>query len=116
MDENEKRERKSSAITARLSDDDIIILNELSESTNKTVSDTILRAVKFLVNAVDISKIEEDESEQWGKVRKNNRVHLRLTDSDMELFDTYSSKYGKSIPKLIRIAIREYFRTLKGSF
>lgn len=111
---SEKNERKINPITARLSKNDMAILDDLSEYTNKNKSDTITRAVKFWRNVVDISTVENDETEQWGKVPKNVRVNLRATDSDMDLFNECSEKTGLSVSQIIRKAIREYHNTIVG--
>ena len=112
MEEN--RERKKNPITARITSDDLGILDDLSDYTSKNKSDTITTAVKFWRNVVDISKITEDEQEKWGEVSKNVRVNLRITDSDKHLFDECSAETGLSTSQIIRKAIREYHNSMIG--
>lgn len=103
-----KKERKSHPITARISEDDLMILDDLSDYTNKSKSDTITRAVKFWRNVADISESGDDGLEKWGEVPKNVRVNLRVTDSDMRLFDECIEQTELSVSKIIRKALREY--------
>lgn len=110
----ENTERKSNLITVRLSDNDMETVSSLSERTNRSTSDTILRACKFGMNIGDIFK--DDENEQWGKSRKHQQIHMRITDSDKELFDKYSQKLGKPISQIVRASIRAYGRSLNGGF
>ena len=105
---NKTKERKNNPITARISEDDLAILDDLSDYTNKSKSDTITRAVKFWRNVADVSETEDDGIEKWGAVSKNIRVNLRVTDSDMRLFDECSEQTGLSVSKIIRKALREY--------
>lgn len=107
---------KPKSITTRVSDDDLEMLNDLSESTNKTKSDTIIRAYKFWRNTVDISKLEADEEEEWGKVRKNNKVHARMSDADFESINSTSVATGLSVGQIVRRAIREYERSLRTRY
>ena len=108
----EKRERKRNPITARISDDDLALLEDLSDYTNKNKSDTITRAVKFWRNVADCSKIEDDGTEKWGAVAKNVRVNLRVTDSDKQLFDECGEETGLSVSQIVRKAIREYHNSI----
>jgi uncharacterized protein (DUF1778 family) len=110
MEEN--KERKSNAITARITDDDLGILDDLSDYTNKNKSDTITRAVKFWRNVVDTTKITAEDTEKWGEVTKNVRVNLRVTDSDKHLFDECSAETGLSTSQIIRKALREYHNSI----
>lgn len=113
---NDTKKYKSKSITARISDDELESLNALSEYTNKTVSDTILRAFKFWMNVADISSIEEVDEEKWGKIRKNNRIHARMTESDLDLLNNCSRKTGLSVGQILRRSIREYQNSLKGHY
>lgn len=112
MEEN--RERKKNAITARITEDDLGFLDDLSDYTNKNKSDTITRAVKFWRNVADMTKIGGDEHEKWGEVGKNVRVNLRVTDSDKHLFDECSAETGLSTSQIIRKALREYHNSMIG--
>lgn len=108
----EKKECKSNAITARISANDLEILDDLSEYTNKSKSDTITRAVKFWRNVAGGGASTDDEAEIWGKVPKNIKVHLRANDSDMALFDKCREETGLSISQIIRKSIREYHNSI----
>lgn len=108
----EKRERKNNPITARISSDDLSLLEDLSDYTNKNKSDTITRAVKFWRNVADGSRIKDDGSEKWGAVTKNVRVNLRVTDSDKQLFEECGKETGLSISQIVRKAIREYHNSI----
>ena len=108
--------KKSKSITTRVSDDDLETLVDLSESTNKTKSDTIVRAYKFWRNTVDISNLNEDAEEIWGKTRKQNRVHARMGDDVFDSLNEVSRTTGLSIGQIIRRAIREYERSLNGRY
>ena len=110
---NKNRERKSNLITIRLSDVDMETVEYLSDRTNKSKSDTILRACKFGLYAGDIFN-NESENEQWGKVRKQKLIHLRMTDSDKNLFETHGRELGKTISQIVRASIRAYNRSLEG--
>ena len=116
MNKKEESVRKNKLLTARLSDEDIELLSELSERTNRTKSDTIIRACKFWLNARRGADDNEDESEIWGKVSKNNRVHLRVRDADMAMLNDGCNRLGLPISQVIRRSIREYFRSLKDCF
>lgn len=110
---DEKKERKVNPITARISSDDLDILDDLVDRTNKNKSDTITRAVKFWRNVVDISAIDsKEDEEQWGKVPKNVRVNLRTTDSDMKMFNECVDNTGLSVSQIVRKAIREYHKSM----
>lgn len=108
----EKRERKNNPITARISSDDLALLEDLSDYTNKNKSDTITRAVKFWRNVADVSKIEDDVIEKWGAVTKNVRVNFRITDSDKQLIDECGEETGLSVSQIVRKAIREYHNSI----
>ena len=110
----EPSERKRNLITVRLSDSDMETVNYMSERTNRSTSDTVLRACKFGFNVKDIFD-EEDENEKWGVSRKQ-QIHLRITDSDKKLFDNYSAEVGKPISQIVRASIRAYSRSLGGGF
>lgn len=113
---NKKDERKSGSISARISDDDLETLNDLSEYTNKSRTDVVMRAFKFWVNVNDLSKIEETDEEKWGKVRKGNRIHVRALEEDMSQLTKCSEVTGLSVGQIIRRAIREYHNSLKGRY
>ena len=106
-------ERKSNLITARISADDLEILNDLSERIGKSKSDTITRAIKFWSNVGDMAVTSADDSEKWGKVLKNVKVHLRANDTDMTLFDECAKKTGLSISQIVRKAIKAYHNSIK---
>lgn len=109
----ENKERKSNAITARISEEDLEILEDLSDYTNKNKSDTVTRAVKFWRNIADISEVQGDDcTEKWGEVPKNIRVNLRATDADMKLFNKCRVETGLSTSQIIRKAIREYHKSI----
>lgn len=108
--------KKSKSITARISDDDLETLNDLSDFTNKTRSDTILRAFKFWTNVADLSRVEEVDEEKWGKVRKNHRIHARMSENDLDLLNKCSQKTGLSIGQILRRALRAYNNSLKGHY
>lgn len=114
--QNEIDTRKSKLITARMSDDDIESLDDLSEYTNRTRSDTLVRAFKFWLNVADLTTIAEVDEEKWGKVRKNNRIHARVVDSDMELLNDCSEKTGLSVGQILRRSVREYHKSLKSHY
>ena len=107
---------KTKLITARITDDDLETLNDLSEYTNKTRSDTILRAFKFWMNVSDMSAIAEVDEEKWGKIRKNNRIHARITESDLVLLNNCSQKTGLSVGQILRRSIRDYKNSLKSHY
>lgn len=111
----ENKERKSNLITVRLTDNDMDTVNYLSERTNRSVSDTILRACKFGINVGDIFD-ERDENDQWGKSRKQQQIHLRITDTDKNMFDSYKRDAGKSMSQIVRASIRAYNNSLNGDF
>ena len=113
---NTAEARKSKSITTRVSDDDLETLVDLSESTNKTKSDTIVRAYKFWRNTIDISKLGKDEEEEWGKVRKANKVHARMSEDVFNSLDETSKTTGLSVGQIIRRSIREYEHSLKGRY
>lgn len=113
---NDNEGRKSKSITTRVSDEDLETLVMMSDSTNKTKSDTIIRAYKFWRSTVDISKLGKDDEEEWGKVRKTNKIHARMTDDVFESMDSTSKKTGLSIGQIIRRSIREYNHSLKGRY
>ena len=114
--QNETETRKSKLITARMSDDDLETLDDISDYTNRTRSDTLVRAFKFWLNVADMSAIEEVDEEKWGKVRKNNRIHARVVNSDMELLNDYSEKTGLSVGQILRRSVREYHKSLKNHY
>ena len=113
---DELKTRKSKLLTARMSDSDLETLDDLSDYTNRTRSDTIIRAFKFWLNVADMAAIEEVDEERWGKVRKNHRVHARIVDSDMDLLNECSEKTGLSVGQILRRALREYNNSLKGRY
>jgi predicted DNA-binding protein len=110
MEEN--RERKNNLVTVRLSSDDMEVINDLSERTNRSVSDTILRACKFGLNVGDIFN-DTDNNEQWGNLGRQ-QVHLRMTDSDKNMFDSRSRELGKSMSQFVRASIRAYCNSMRG--
>lgn len=113
---NEIQDRKNNLLTVRISDDDLETLNDLIENTSKSKSDTITRALKFWTNLHKIMGVEEDENEEWGKVRKKHKVHVRVTDSDLEALNDSSERTGLSIGQIVRRAIREYHNSSKERY
>lgn len=108
MEEN--RERKSNLVTVRLSSNDMEVVNDLSERTNRSVSDTILRACKFGLSVGDIFN-NADNSEQWGNLGRQ-QVHLRMSDTDKNTFDNRSRELGKSMSQFVRASIRAYYTSM----
>lgn len=112
---SDNKERKSNIVTVRVSETDMEIIDYLSDHTNRSKSDTILRACKFGMYAGDIySKV--NETEKWGKDKKQKQLHLRLTDPDKKLFDTHSQEVGKSMSQIVRASIRAYKDSLKDCY
>lgn len=108
-------ERKNNLITVRLSSDDMSVVTDLSERTNRTVSDTILRACKFGLNVGGIFD-DTNENEQWGKAGKKQQVHLRISDSDKDTFDKRTCELGKSMSQFVRASIRAYHKSMNNYY
>jgi hypothetical protein len=101
----EKKERKSNLVTVRLTADEMISLDYLSDSMDRSKTDVILRACKLFVNLDEpCTIVAEDEK----KTKKPIRVHLRMTDTDMDELKNRGSEYGCTISQLIRNAIRSF--------
>ena len=106
----DKKERKSNLITVRITDDEMSTLDYLSDCLGKNKSDVIVRACKFFLSSND--GIEEDAVKE--KVRKNNQVHLRMTESDMKDLNEYGREAGVTTSQTIRNSIK-YFERFMGS-
>ena len=111
----ENKERKNNLVTVRISEDDMNTVSYLSESTNRSTSDTILRACKFGLHAGDIFE-NAGETEQWGNIGNQKQIHLRITDSDKRLFDDRSREFGKSMSQFVRASIRAYCASMNDYY
>lgn len=110
MEEN--RERKKNLITVRMDDDEKETLEYLSDRMDRSKSDTIIRACKFF------SSIGGDRTEGAGyareRVRRGNYIHVRVTDSDMEVLNNGSREVNGSISEYVRGAIKAYYGSITG--
>lgn len=103
MGEN-KKERKSNLLTVRLTSEELNDLDLLSDRMDKNRSDTMVRACKLLLNMGDQHVIDKDGEDM--KKRKIHRVHLRMTDADVEQLKLRSDAIGVTISVVIREAIK----------
>lgn len=110
MEEN--RERKKNLITVRMDDVEKETLEYLSDHMDRSRSDTIIRACKFF------SSVGGDRAEDSGitreKVRRGNYVHVRVTDSDMEILNNGSREVNRSVSEYVRGAIKAYYGSITG--
>ena len=105
----EKKERKNNLITVRIADEDMATVEYLSDCTNQSKSEVIIRACKYYLNMREAS-IGEIHNRGFERVHKRSQVHLRVTDSDMELLNKRGRENGLSLAELVRAGIREYDR------
>ena len=98
-----KKERKGNLLTIRITDEEMNSLDLLADRMDKSKSDVMLRACKFLVNT-DTSRKSVDDNNK--KERKPHRVHFRMPDSDMALLKKQSDETGITISRLIGEAIK----------
>lgn len=118
-----ERERKRNLLTVRLTDEEKITLDYLSDYMDKSKSDIMLRACQYFINmwGSDVgSGFGDDRGKSLGGGRDGNRdgkgtderaklehrVHVRLSDSDMERVQIHSNKTGITVSKLIRESIK----------
>ena len=100
-----KTETKNNLLTIRLTDEESSYLEYLSGSMDRSKTDVITRACKFLMNA-DVPHAEENDDEN--KKLKTVRVHLRMADSDVEDLKVRGRETGETVSELIRRAIRAF--------
>lgn len=110
------KERKDCLITIRMTDNDVDIVNYLSEYMGKSISDTISRACKFYLNADDSYEDIDKFSDVKEEERKNRRIHLRMSSSDVNILTEKGDKRGDTISQTIRKAIKMYHRVRKKSY
>ena len=108
----DKRERKSSLITVRITDDEMNALDNLSDCLGKTKSDIVVRACKFFLSSRDGAREEVIQE----KVRKNNQVHLRMTESDMNELNEYGRENGATTSQTIRRSIKHFERFMGSHY
>lgn len=113
MSENIKKERKSTLVTVRVTDEELNTLEYLSEALGRTKSDAIVRAWKFFVNSngrVDNKDTLRD------RVRKKHQVHLRISESDMHELNNHGEKIGATTSQIIRRSIMEFERFMRNRY
>lgn len=108
----ETRERKSNLVTVRMDDAEKETLEYLSDRMDRSRSDTIIRACKFF------SSVGGDHVEDSGitreRVRRGNYIHVRVTDSDMEILNNGSRETNRSVSDYVRGAIKAYYGSITG--
>lgn len=104
-------ERKSNLITIRLDDSDKETLDYLSERMDRSMTDTIMRACKFFSGSGCGVSMRDNLKE---KTRKNNYVHMRVTDSDKNFLDNCCHESNESISKYVRKSIKAYYESTNG--
>ena len=109
---NEKKERKNNLLTIRITEEEMDELEYLSDKLEKTKSDSIIRACKFLLNSGD--GIDENDGDE--KERKNRRVHVRITDSDMKFMYEKSDELGITSSQIVRKAIKSFARIMRNHY
>jgi predicted DNA-binding protein len=122
-----ERERKRNLLTIRLTDEEKITLDYLSDYMDKSKSDIMLRACQYFINfggsdhgndrgrnlgdGRDGDRDGNRGGNRGGKgteerAKLEQRVHVRMSDSDMERVQIYSNKTGITISQLIREGIK----------
>lgn len=104
------KERKNNLLTIRLTNNEKHALDSLTERMDKSKSDVMLRACKYFssVGGGYLGGSREAECEDKGEGgygRLVHRVHLRMSDEDMDGVRTQSEASGETISQLIRRAI-----------
>jgi hypothetical protein len=105
------RERKNNLITIRMDDKDKETLEYLSEHMNRSITDTIMRACKFFSSSGCGMDNDENSSE---RARKNNYVHMRVSDSDKDFLDVRCCETKDSMSKYVRKSLKAYYDSVKG--
>lgn len=104
-------ERKNNLITIRMDDNDKETLEYLSERMNRSMTDTIMRACRFVSGSGYGGSNGEELND---KTRKNNYVHMRVTDSDKVFLDGRCRETNESMSKLVRKSIKAYYDSVKS--
>lgn len=105
------RERKNNLITIRMDDRDKETLEYLSERMNRSMTDTIMRACKFFSSSGCGVGNGENLSE---RTRKNNYIHMRVSDSDKDFLDVRCRETKDSMSKYVRKSLKAYYDSTKG--
>lgn len=114
-----EKERKRNLLTVRLTDDENTTLDYLCDYMDKSKSDIMLRACQYFINiggsdvgrglggdlGGDLGDSREGKATDE-KAKLEHRVHVRMTDSDMERVQIHSRKTGITVSKLIRESIK----------
>lgn len=118
---DEKKERKRNLITVRITKDEMNTLDYLSDCLGQSKSDTMLRASKFLLNTMggnlgsNVDDVNGSGTDEIG-ARKNCQVHLRITDSDMAVFNDHSEKSGLTVSQIVRTGLKSYERFKRNHY
>ena len=104
-------ERKNNLVTIRMNDEDKETLEYLSERMDRSKTDTIMRACKFFSSA-GCGDVGDGEVRE--KKRKNNYVHMRVTDSDKYFLDERCRNSNENVSQFVRKSLKAYYNSLKG--
>lgn len=96
---------KDALVTIRMSIEERGALDYLCDSLDKSISDTILRAYKFLLG-MGITKPISDSDDR--KIRKTCYVHVRMSSDDKARIEAYGMQTGESVSQVLRRAIMLY--------
>lgn len=108
----EKRERKGTLLTIRVTDEEAQSLDYLSDCLGKTKSEAIMRACMFFLSLNH--GISDDEKK--GKERKTKQIHLRVTDADMDKLTNKSDEINATISQIVRKSIKEFDRSVRNHY
>lgn len=108
----EKKEKKNNLITIRITDEERETVEYLTDQLGKTISETLLKAVRFFLNTGEGNVTDEKKDRE---VKRHN-VHVRMSDNDMSRLVSRSDELSIPISQLIRDSIMYYARFMRGHF
>lgn len=99
------RESKRNLVTVRLTDAESDSLDYLAINHDRTKSDVILRACKLYLTMGESCEAGMDDEK---KTKKPVRVHVRMSDADMDDIREHGNKTGETISEVIRRAVKAF--------
>lgn len=110
-----KKERKNNLVTVRLTGEELNTLDCLSDRLDRNRSDIMLRACKFLLAIGDVGGGNRGDSSDKDE-RRPHRVHVRMSEKDMDGLKKRSEETGDTISELIRKAINALADQSSGAY
>lgn len=113
-----QRERKNNLLTVRLTREETDALEYLSDCLGKNKSDVMSRACKYFVSTNTNGSLSKyvDECRGQEKESKSTRVHVRMTDSDVDQLKKMSLETGNTVSQLVRGSIRSLADATNGFY